>query len=77
MRKRQTTRTSPPPQAQRRWISSAEACAIACCSRRTLHTWTARGLVDSRRPIQSGSGRRLFDRDSLLRFLGIDEGSAA
>lgn len=56
-------------ESQSPWLTTAEACLLARCCRRTLSRWIADGLVDSSRPVAAGSGRRLIDRASLLAFL--------
>lgn len=63
--------------AQRPFVTIAEAAAIACCSRRTVHRWLEAGLVESSRPIASGSAKRLVFRASLEAFLGAAIEAAA
>lgn len=63
--------------APRPFLTTAEAAAIACCSRRTLFRWIEAGLVASSRPIASGSAKRLVLRASLESFLGLEVGVAA
>jgi len=52
-------------------LTTAEAMALARCTRRTLSRWIASGRIDSVRPVSAGSGRRLILRSSLLDFLGV------
>lgn len=56
---------------QGRYITMDEAASLARVTRRTVARWWERGLFESVRPIARGSGRRLIDRDSFLRFLGL------
>lgn len=66
-----------PQPASRPFLTTAEAAAIACCSRRTLFRWIEAGLVDSSRPVASGSAKRLVVRASLEAFLGLPLEAAA
>ena len=56
-----------------RYITMDEAAAIAHVTRRTITRWWEQELFESFRPIARGSGRRLIDRASFLKFLGIAE----
>lgn len=56
--------------AQGRYLTMDEAATLARVTRRTVTRWWERGLFESVRPIARGSGRRLIDRESFLKFIG-------
>ncbi len=68
------TSTQPPAESLAHvYLTTAEACSIARCCRRTLHRWVEDGLIESTRPVAAGSGRRLIVRRSLERFLAGEQ----
>ncbi len=64
-RKRTQARAEGPDE----FLSVEEAAAMAGVRRNAVHRWVTDGRFRSSRPIASGSGRRLIDRQSFLAFL--------
>jgi len=61
----------PLPRSVSEYLTVAECCTVARVCPRTVHRWIAEERFKSTRPIASGSGKRLVDRDSFERFIGI------
>ena len=68
MAKNTLPETQPPA-----FLTVAQAAEVAHVARRTVDRWVVDERFESFRPIASGSGRRLIDRASFYRFLGLDE----
>jgi len=52
-------------------LTVAECARIAAVCPRTVRRWIDDERFKSWRPVASGSGRRLVDRESFFAFLGI------